>query len=242
MSKLEVISSQLGAAQFRSFESAEALNCVFADQVAQQLRDAIAERGVASIAVSGGRTPQGFFKALSEHSLDWHNVLITLVDERWVAADDASSNEKLVRDYLLQNRASAAHFIGMYTGAESAEEGAVMANRLQLAMPERLDVAVLGMGEDGHTASFFPGAAQLQHALKDKDARCCFVRPETAPHDRMTLTLGQLLKTRQLYLHLSGEAKLPVLEQALTSDDAAEMPVRAVLHQQQSVPEILWCP
>ena len=106
-----------------------------------------------------------------------------------------------------------------------------------------IDVAVLGMGEDGHTASFFPGAAELPTALdRDTEALCLALRPPAAPHDRMTLSLAALLRSRHLYLHITGEGKRDVLERALAGEDAMELPIRSVFHREHSHLEIFYAP
>jgi 6-phosphogluconolactonase len=108
---------------------------------------------------------------------------------------------------------------------------------------DAIDVAVLGMGEDGHTASFFPGAETLDAALdRDSDALCLALRPPAAPHDRMTLSLAALLKARQLYLHITGEKKWEVLQQALESGDERSLPISSVCHREDSPLEVFYSP
>ena len=168
---------------------------------------------------------------------------MTLADERWVEASSADSNERLVRNHLLQNHATEARFIGLKTPAASAESGAEQCQQQLSALPDSLDVVILGMGEDGHTASFFPGAIALSRALDPQTTiDCLALTPSTAPHERMTLTLPRLLRCDQLYLHLCGNAKLSVLDQARQSGPVEEMPVRAVLRQSQSPLAIYWAP
>ncbi|XEH48704.1 6-phosphogluconolactonase [Edwardsiella tarda] len=89
---------------FNEVQSAQALNEQLADDIAARLRQGIAARGQASLVVSGGRTPLGLFARLSQQALDWSRVTITLADERWVAPQDEASNERLVREHLLQGR------------------------------------------------------------------------------------------------------------------------------------------
>ena len=169
--------------------------------IVKELQQAINNKGHASIAVSGGKTPIPLFKLLSQQDLDWHNVFITLVDDRWVDDTDDASNEKLVLTYLLQNKA-------------------------------KFDVLILGMGEDGHTASLFPGAANLMAGLDMKSGRKVVgMTPLTAPLDRITLTLPTILDSQNIYLHLVGESKMQVLEQAEKGDDINQMPIRAILQQ-----------
>lgn len=225
------------------FADRAALDRQLSQEIAERLRRALDRRGAAALAVSGGRTPVGLFEALSRQPLDWARVTVTLVDERWVEADDDASNERLVRAHLLQHHAAAARFIGLKSAAASAEAGEAACRDRLAQLPARLDVAVLGMGEDGHTASFFPGAAALPRALDPAgEADCLAVTPLTAPHQRMTLSLARLLRCDQLYLHLCGEAKLPVLVEARGPGPAEAMPVRSLLRQTRVPLAIYWAP
>ncbi len=225
------------------FEDRAALDRQLCSDIAGRLRRALKERERASLVVSGGRTPVGLFEALSREVLDWSRVVVTLADERWVEPDTEESNERLVRAHLLQNQAVAARFIGLKTPALTAEAGVLECQQRLTALPKKLDVVILGMGEDGHTASFFPGAKALDQALDRKSpVDCLALTPVTAAHARMTLSLARLLRCDQLYLHLCGASKLPVLEQALQKGAEEMMPVRAVLRQSRVPVAIYWAP
>ena len=228
---------------FKEFKDSSTLVAVLAGQVAELLRAGIRERGQASLVVSGGSTPVPFFAALSELALDWKQVTITLADERWVDPADADSNEHLVRLHLLQNRAAAASFVGFKTGAATAVQGEKeCGNRLAL-LPRPFDVLILGMGNDGHTASLFPQASRLGEALTmDSGLLCMGITPPVAPHERMTLTLPALLESRRIILHLVGLGKREVYERALGEGPVAEMPIRAVLRQATTPVTVFWAP
>ncbi len=202
-----------------------------AKSIVGALREAIEKRGVASIAVSGGSTPIGLFQALSQSELAWSKVVITLVDERWVPETDKDSNANLVRQYFLQDRAADARFVGLKTdhNAPALATFDLEATLYLKVLP--LDVVVLGMGEDGHTASFFPQSDGLKEALESKDRICCGVQPVRAPHARMTLSLATVLSAAKVFLHFTGAKKKAVLDNAMLSGPVYELPVRAVLHQ-----------
>jgi len=229
------------------FPDGAALAGALADAVAAKLEAGLAARGVATLAVSGGRTPAQFFAALSAKPLDWDKVTVTLVDERWVPVDHARSNEALVRAGLLQGPAAAARFVGLVSEAASPEDGLPeIAGRIA-ALPLPLDVVVLGMGTDGHTASFFPGGDRLGEALDPAgDVPVVPMRAPGAGEPRITLTLPLILAARAVYLHIEGADKAAVLAQvlagALKNGTVEEMPVRAVLRARRSPPEIYWCP
>jgi 6-phosphogluconolactonase len=200
--------------------------------IVKELQQAINNKGHASIAVSGGKTPIPLFKLLSQQDLDWHNVFITLVDDRWVDDTDDASNEKLVLTYLLQNKAKLANFVGLKNSCDNPFDGAEITDKILNKIPMPFDVLILGMGEDGHTASLFPGAANLMAGLDMKSGRKVVgMTPLTAPLDRITLTLPTILDSQNIYLHLVGESKMQVLEQAEKGDDINQMPIRAILQQ-----------
>lgn len=200
--------------------------------IVKDLRQSIDKKGHASIAVSGGKTPIPLFKLLSQQDLDWHNVFITLVDDRWVDDTDDASNEKLVLTYLLQNKAKLANFVGLKNSCDNPFDGAEITDKILNKIPMPLDVLILGMGEDGHTASLFPGAANLRAGLDMKSGRKVVgMTPLTAPLDRITLTLPTILDSQNIYLHLVGESKIQVLQQAEKGDDINQMPIRAILQQ-----------
>ena len=200
--------------------------------IVKDLKQAIDKKGHASIAVSGGKTPIPLFKLLSQQDLDWHNVFITLVDDRWVDDTDDASNEKLVLTYLLQNKAKLANFVGLKNSCDNPFDGAEITDKILNKIPMPLDVLILGMGEDGHTASLFPGAANVRAGLDMKSGRKVVgMTPLTAPLDRITLTLPTILDSQNIYLHLVGESKMQVLQQAEKGDDINQMPIRAILQQ-----------
>lgn len=211
-----------------------------AADIAACLAAAIAARGKATLAVSGGSTPIPLFKVLADAELDWSAVAVTLVDERWLAPEHADANAGLVRQYLLRGKATAATFLPLYCEGLDAQAAQPEVNKRLATLAWPLDVVVLGMGSDGHTASLFPGSDVLPNALEGRDSRgqqsrCCAVTPVAAPHDRMTLTLPAILESEALFLHIRGSDKRKILELAMQEGPAAELPIRAVLHSDKAV-------
>jgi 6-phosphogluconolactonase len=219
------------------FKSADALARQLADDLAGKMREAIEARGRVCIALSGGSTPVRFFEELSKRKLDWSKVRITLVDERWVTLDDAASNAALVRRHLLQNEAEQAYFLPLKNSAPNPVDGFMECENSLHELMVRLDFAVLGMGNDGHTASWFPGSAALPKCLDEGNAAwCCPVTDEPVDLPRMTLTWGLLSNCRHLYLHFEGDEKNRVYAQAQKEDERqniSAMPIRTVLYQSQ---------
>lgn len=222
------------------FENTSALDIALSEKVAKLLAADIAATGAASLVVSGGRTPMGFFHLLSQQSLEWRKVSISLADERWVDAGHADSNEKLVRENLLINEAHQAQFIGLKNSASDAVAGEAETERA-LAAVGQFTVVILGMGDDGHTASLFPGADALPLGLDMNSGRACVgVTPTAAPHERISMTLPRLLDSQQIIIHISGAGKQQVLEQAQTAGDIEALPIRAILNQQRTPLGIYW--
>ncbi len=227
--------------QLHTFPDQQTLVSALAEHLAAALRRDIAAQGRASLAVSGGSTPLPLFERLSALDIPWRNVLITLADERWVDAASPDSNEALVRRSLLRNRAEAATFIGLKTAAATAMEGAADCEAQLAALPRPFTAVILGMGNDGHTASLFPCAPQLAEAADLRcGTRCAALRPQTAPHERISLTLPALLDAREIILHITGPEKKAVLKRALAAGPPEEMPVRFILRQQTVPVAVYW--
>jgi 6-phosphogluconolactonase len=142
--------------QLHSFSESGLLTFDLARQLQKILCDAVAKRGHAYLVVSGGQTPVDLFKTLAKTDIPWDKVTITLADERCVPFNDEHRNERLVRYFLLKHHASKAHFLSLYDETHSLEK-----IEHDIASLPTFDVVILGMGEDGHTASLFPCADEL---------------------------------------------------------------------------------
>lgn len=210
-----------------------------ADFVAERLRESLAARDTASLAVSGGRTPAGFLGQLASRKLDWIRVCVTLVDERWVAEDHPDSNARLVKSLLLTGPAAQARFMPLFNAASSAHTGQPATEQAldNLAWP--LDVVVLGMGDDGHTASLFPQAPELEAGFASR-AHAIAITPLTAPHERISLTCPAIATARCVVLHITGEGKRTLLETALKASPPG-LPIRRVLEATPHA-HVFWAP
>jgi 6-phosphogluconolactonase len=231
------------AATMHNFANAAELARNLADKVAASLSTAIARKGTAEIAVSGGSTPKAFFQELSTRDLDWTKVTITLVDERFVPADNPRSNHLLVISNLLQNNAKAAKFQPLYQPAATVEEAAKLSTAATASIGNPFDVVILGMGGDGHTASFFPGGSNLAVALDPKTPRGIITMDaDGAGEARLTFTFSSLQDAGLLVLHIEGDGKKDVLAKAEGAGDEAEMPIRAILRRAATPVDIYWAP
>jgi 6-phosphogluconolactonase len=218
---------------FHSFKDKHKLTVELAAEITKLLDEGISQNGSATLIVSGGSTPVQLFEHLSTLDIPWQKVDVSLVDERWVNSVLPESNEHLVRTHLLQNKAQIANFTGMKNSAKTAGEGEDLCNKQLQKIRRPFDVLILGMGNDGHTASLFPGAARLPQATDMYSGKICIaIAPVTAPHERMTLTLPVILESKQIFLHITGRKKKEILEQALTDGPMEELPIRFVLQNQ----------
>jgi 6-phosphogluconolactonase len=227
----------------QSFPTRDELAKALADAISADIAAAIAADGRAVIAVSGGSTPAKFFMTLGKRKdIDWEKVIVTLVDERWVDETSDRSNAMLVNEKMLQGPAASARFLPLYSGGDAPDLMAIArTNGLLAALPHEFAAVILGMGNDGHTASFFPGGDTLEEALANPGPALA-IRAPGAGEPRVTLTLPRLLQTRSLYLHIEGAEKASVLDKALGEGEIAEMPVRAVLRQAAKPITVFWAP
>jgi 6-phosphogluconolactonase len=223
------------------FPDAQTQAAAAAAAIVDRLSYRLRLKGSASLVVTGGRSPGAVYDALSAAPLDWSKVSVTLSDERFVDTTSPDSNERLVRERLLQGRAARAQFLSLRGAAETSEVAAAEASEALRAWPT-FEVVLLGMGEDGHVASLFPASPALAAGLDRASPPCIAVpqgegRPPAQP--RLSLTLPRLASSRLVIVLASGAEKRRVLERALGKADGSPLPVRALL---QSAPttRILW--
>ncbi|MEM7360123.1 MAG: 6-phosphogluconolactonase [Pseudomonadota bacterium] len=228
---------------WNEFSNRDDLARQLADDITAILNERVEKSGVARIAVSGGSTPKPLFEALGESNIDWSRVMITLVDERAVNEHHALSNAAFLKQHLFTKLSVTPKFLPLYIEDASFEDAQahVLTQFRELAgsPPGQLpsfDVVVLGMGGDGHTASFFPDAANiadLVDATTNQALLTCESPSTQVP--RITWSLPVLLNTGSLILHITGADKKKVFNTALSDDNALELPIRAAIFQ-QSIP------
>lgn len=238
----DLLADAPGEPKWQEYSSGGRLAERLSGTVAEQLAEAIEVRGIATLAVSGGRTPIRFFVALSEQEIAWDKVIVTLVDERFVDTSSPRSNAALVIQRLLQRHAADAAFEPLYEPAANVEAAAAIASRRLAGLPQPFDVVMLGMGTDGHTASFFPNGDRLDEALDPKgEARIVSMNAPDAGEPRLTWTLTALADARAVHLHIEGVEKKTVLLDAL-SDKESPYPVRAIFNHAKTTISIWYAP
>ena len=224
------------------FENRDELIETLFPTVLDHLKDGIAKRDAASMLLSGGTTPGPLYEKLSNTDLDWEKVWFSPTDERWVEPDHDDSNEKLIRDTLLKNKASNANYVGLKSAPSDPFEGQRETEQKILTLPRPFDVVLLGMGEDGHTASFFPGLEDTKNALNmDTQRLCAGISRGGDDVDRMTMTLKCLIDAKRVFLFFYGQKKLDVFNDAkLGIND--KLPVSYLLNQEHVPVSLYWAP
>jgi len=228
-------------AEFRTFKSREALSAAVADHICDTLCDAIEKQGNATIVVSGGTSPLAMFRDLRRKVMPWQNVTIVPGDERLVPADHENSNEGMIRRELMQEEAASAQLLSLAGAGATNDERIINLNSQLDDLRKPLDLVVLGMGNDGHTASLFPDSPNIAEALNCKES-CIVQYPKQFEVGRMSLTPALLLNAREIILLFFDTGKRVVYDRAISGQDTTELPVRFVLHQ-KIVPVItFWAP
>lgn len=226
-----------------TFASREAMAARVADLIESTILSAPFADVQGELAVSGGTTPKALYENLAKRDLPWPQIRLTLMDERWVPVDHPRSNERFIRKAFAA--ANNVRITGLYDGAATPREGAVDANRILDGYQKPFDTVILGMGDDGHTASWFPHADGLEMALGGSE-RVCAVRAIKSDVsgeelDRITLTLSAVRDARIILLLLAGEPKRETFARALEPGPVEDMPVRAIM---QARPDmwVCWAP
>ena len=226
-----------------TFPDASAWASACAARLTETLSAALAETGKAIFAGSGGSTPSPIYARLAAAPLDWSKVVVTLIDERFVPETSPDSNAALIKRNLLTGPAAAARFTPLYHPAVTVDRAAALAAHALAAEGARLDAVLLGMGEDGHICSMFPGSPTLKTLLSPDLKPAVFGVPHgrdgAAPGlERLSINLPYLMTARRVILALTGAAKRAVFEREAAGDPAVQ-PIAALIAA--NVPlEVLW--
>ena len=223
------------------YDDRAALAVGVATRIAVALEAALEQRERASLVVPGGTTPGPVFDELALTPIAWSHVDVTLSDERWLPADHAESNERLVRHRLLHARAASAHFGGLYRRRPKPSDAAAEIEAALDKMARPFDVVLLGMGGDGHFASLFPGRPELPAGLdRSSPAQVIALDAPANGHPRVSLSLSAILNAELILVLFQGMEKHAVLETAKTPGSALELPIRALLNQDAAPVEVHW--
>jgi 6-phosphogluconolactonase len=223
------------ALQTTEYADRAALAAAVAAHIVKDLKTAIDARGTASLVVPGGTTPVSVFDLLAKAPLAWDKVTVIPCDERWVGAEHADRNEGLIRRHLLQGEAASAKVFGLYRPVPGPAEAAKAVETALAAIPRPFSSVFLGMGEDGHFASLFPGRKETAPALKLDGNTDIMVLTEPAKgHPRIGLTLRALVDCSHVLLAVTGAEKRIVLDRAIDNINADTYPIAALLRQKQT--------
>ena len=223
------------------FDTREEASIAAAKRIAETLARRLINQSEASLVVSGGTSPARCFAALAKSDVDWQRVHVLLSDERWVSPEDDDSNEKFIRENLLQDRAAKARLLAIYDRDWNVDDRCETLDEQIRTLPFPFACSLLGMGEDGHFASLFPDADNLERGLNADNPRLCMpVRTAASPHARISLTLAALSRSDQVVLLILGDAKREIYERAKTS--GSNYPVSKLLLQKRAPVHVYWAP
>lgn len=229
----------------KRFESKAQMNQAVLSDTVTLLENNLNEKNVANFFVSGGSTPEPLYRSLSSTTLPWERINVAMVDERWVEPNHPRSNEAFINRTLLINHAKSAPFLSMKRNTPTPEDALDQLNKAYSDIGKP-NITILGMGDDGHTASLFPNAKGLNHAMETSDI-CCAIEAHKSKvtgeeTKRVSISLQTILNSDIVYLLISGESKLEAYNKALAESDQMLMPVASILKQTSTPVHVYWAP
>ncbi len=228
---------------WHEFADREQFNEALTQRLADSLQSASLSQAHVLLGLSGGTTPMPAYRALSQKELAWNRIRLLLVDERWVANTHADSNERNIREAFAGNAVAEKNIVGLWSDKADLESAAIAADQKLAAINEVMDIVVLGMGEDGHFASFFPTGKEFNNAISTTGSRFVLPispMPDHAPHPRLTMSLAYIQRAKRIILAITGEKKRLVLKQAIAEGDARRLPIAALFKTNSPAVEIYW--
>ncbi len=221
------------------FSAKELLDDALSAHIADLLRSAIEGKNSATLILSGGNTPKGMLNKLSQINLPWEKVTVLLADERWVGADHERSNEKMLKQCFLKNDAMKAALISLHiSNVEVKEVPPLLEEKLRL-LERPADVLVLGMGEDGHTASLFPCTENIEQLLTDQEQlKTVLVKPQTAPDTRISLSFPVLKNAENIFVHFTGDLKKEIFQKI--GAGLLQAPIGRLLSETDAETRLYW--
>ena len=208
------------------------LELELAEEISQKLDLELKNKGEANLLVSGGSTPKKLYEILSYKKIDWKNVSIGLIDERFVATNTKESNELLIKNTLLKNKAADAKFIGLIFNLNDYKENLKITISNNKPFYKSITCSILGMGLDGHTASLFPNFEEVY--TDDSiygDKMIINTKATSEPSKRISYTKAKILSSKHLFLYFNGKEKIDVFNSAKENKNASIRPISAFIHQ-----------
>ena len=201
--------------EIKTFENKKNLESSLLLKISTCISDAIKKYGDARFLLSGGSTPMNLYSLLSEETIEWEKVKIGLVDERFVPIENLFNNETQIKNNLLKNSAKFATIFGMVYNYENEILNLKMVNQQYKIFFERIDFTILGMGEDGHTASLFPGDKESEELMNTSNIGIFSTKSPSFPYNRITCSKELIANSNYIALFINGETKFNVLKNSI---------------------------
>ncbi|WP_233704092.1 6-phosphogluconolactonase [Helicobacter mesocricetorum] len=214
--------------QFYEFASTKECNTALITAILELINKLLLDKDRVHLAFSGGKSPIAFLEMLSKQECNWKRCNVSLVDERIVDLSSEESNARLIKTYFLQNSAKNSHFTPFFEDLNLSLEALVENANACYHQP---DIAILGMGLDGHTASLFAEADEFQMALETA-CNIVLINPKNAPYKRLSMSLSALKKCKKLFLCIATEEKYLVFNEAIKGLNQ-KIPISYILHSRE---------
>jgi 6-phosphogluconolactonase len=223
---------------FKRFESRTALEEVLADRILSILNEIVQVKKQALVLFSGGSTPVGLLKRLAAKRFDWSLVIVSLVDDRMVVEDSSFSNYKMIKELFFDKIAPEFQpkLLPLVVDSADFERNMelISKNFENIASP---DLVILGMGNDGHFASLFPDDTASEKALNEENKeKLVYTRAPVYPEDRISFSWSFLKKSKYLFLHITGEEKLEIIQK---EEIYKKLPAKVLLTERTDQ-EVFW--
>ena len=204
--------------KIKQFKSIEQLENSLVRDIVKIITDSIKNYGDARILLSGGSTPINLYSTLSLQNINWSKVKIGLVDERFVNNDSEFSNEKLIRKNLLKNYAKDALFFEMVYSTDNEKLNLELVNDKYSSFMKRLDLTILGMGSDGHTASIFPNDLESERIMNTKNIGIYSTKAPKFPFNRITCSKEIIGNSNDIFLFITGKTKFNIFKNSIKTN------------------------